>query len=308
MNKQILCYTLLLALVACVRPVPSWADDPEYKRDSQSELNLNGQRVFTCANSLHYFVPKILADIAKAAGIKEHQTVGSTVIGGSNVSRHWDWPEKVSKAKQALRAGEVDVLTLSPVHLPDKGIESFARFALEHNPQVRITVQETWLRYDEYDTTTPFRPREVDHNAPTAEDLRKLHEPFFKSMDDHIRDLNKSLAGAGKPVLFAVPAGQAVIALRERIVAGEAFGLKTQSELFWDAIGHPNEPLQVLVTYCHFAVIYRHSPIGLPMPDILKNANKPNWDDKLNQLLQEIAWDAVIHHPLSGVKEEAVSQ
>ena len=37
----------------------------------------------------------------------------------------------------------------------------------------------------------------------------------------------------------------------------------------------------------------------------LKKANNPNWDAKLNRLLQEIAWEAVTRHPLSGVKAEA---
>jgi hypothetical protein len=37
--------------------------------------------------------------------------------------------------------------------------------------------------------------------------------------------------------------------------------------------------------------------VGLPLPKIL--ASHP--DAKLNRLLQELAWDAVKHHPLSGV-------
>ena len=64
-------------------------------------------------------------------------------------------------------------------------------------------------------------------------------------------------------------------------------------------------PLQALVAYCHFAVIYRRSPVGLPMPAVLARANNPNWDEKLTRLLQELAWDAVTHHPLSGVKAQA---
>src|SRR5207302_634295 len=159
------------------------------------------------------------------------------------------------------------------------------------------TVQEFWLPYDAYDPATPLKNRKVDHNAPTGESLRKLHEPYFKSMDDHVRDLNKKLAKEGKPALFVVPSGQAVIALREKIIAGEAPGLKTQAELFSDPIGHPTAPVMALATYCHFAVIYRRSPVGLPVPDVLKKAKNPQWDEKLNRLLQEIAWDAVTHHP-----------
>ncbi len=57
-----------------------------------------------------------------------------------------------------------------------------------------------------------------------------------------------------------------------------------------------------LVAYCHFAVIYKRSPVGLPIPTVLKRADRPNWDAKLYCLLQELAWDAVTKHRLSGVE------
>ncbi len=261
-----------------------------------------GQRVFTCAHSFHYFVPPILNELAREAGIKGHKAVGLSAIGGSRIVQHWDVAEKKNKAKAALRAGEVDVLTLSPIYLPDEGIEKFANLALEHNPKARITVQELWLPFDVYDTKTPLRPRKVDHNAPTAAELRERHAPYFKSMDDHVRDLNKKL---GKEAVFVVPVGQAVIALREKIIAGQAPGLKEQQDLFTDDIGHAHAPLQLLAAYCHFAVIYRRSPVGLPVPAVLPRAKGPLRDDKLNRLLQELAWGAVTRHPLSGVKAEA---
>ena len=57
-----------------------------------------------------------------------------------------------------------------------------------------------------------------------------------------------------------------------------------------------------LVTYCHYAVIYRKSPVGLKLsrkliPDADESA-------KLNRILQEIAWEAVKNEPLSGVSAE----
>jgi hypothetical protein len=44
--------------------------------------------------------------------------------------------------------------------------------------------------------------------------------------------------------------------------------------------------------------------VGLPMPTVLARANNPAWDQHLNRLLQELAWDAVTHHPLSGVEAQ----
>jgi len=67
--------------------------------------------------------------------------------------------------------------------------------------------------------------------------------------------------------------------------------------------GHPTTPLKVLAAYCHYAVIYRRSPVGLPMPEALEQ-NKEFAIPALNKLLQELAWDAVIHNPMTGVAPE----
>lgn len=101
-----------------------------------------------------------------------------------------------------------------------------------------------------------------------------------------------------QPAVFVVPVGQAVLALRELIIQGKAPGIAKQSDLFTDAIGHPRDHIKALATYCHYAVIYGRSPIGLPMPAAI--ARLPE-GEKLNTLLQKLAWDAVTQHPLSGV-------
>jgi len=52
-------------------------------------------------------------------------------------------------------------------------------------------------------------------------------------------------------------------------------------------------------------VIYGRSPVGLPMPNAI--AKLPD-AEKLNRMLQEIAWDAVTQHPLSGIKAPAATR
>jgi hypothetical protein len=273
----------------------------EKKNEKLAEPITKGQRVFTCGHSFHVWVPGIMADLCKKAEIPGHVQIGISSIGGSRVIQHWNIAEPMNKARAALKTGKVDVLTLSPIFLPDAGIENFTRLALEHNKDIRIIVQPIWLRWDIYEPTTK-RPKTVDHNAITGEELRKRHAVYFKSIDEHIRELNKKL---GKTVLFVVPAPQAVIALREKIIAGQAPGLKMQEDLFTDALGHGKPPLEALVAYCNYAVIYRRSPVGLPVPEVLKRAKLGDQKEKLNRLLQELAWAAVTQHPLSGVRLDA---
>jgi hypothetical protein len=261
-----------------------------------------GQRVFTCAHSFHAFVYPILADLARSAGIDDHQSVGTSRIGGSRVIQHWNVPEEKNQARAALRAGKVDVLTLSPIWLPDEGIEKFAQLGFEHNPDIRITVQEFWLPNDTYHPVYPLETRKkVDHNATNIDELRKQQALYDKDMEDYVRGVNARL---GKEVVLVVPVGQATVALREKIVAGQAPGLGAQWDLFRDAWGHPQPPLQVLAGYCHFAVIYRRSPVGLPVPPVLEKAPNLSDKEKLNRLLQQLAWDAVTHHPLTGLADD----
>ncbi len=238
----------------------------EKKNDKLAAPITQGQRVVTCGHSFHVWVPAIVADLAKKSDIKDHVQVGLSSIGGSKVIQHWDKPDDKNNAKTALKTGKVDVLTLSPIFFPDAGIENFTLLALEHNKDIRVLVQPIWLRADIYEPTMK-RPAKVDHNAITIEESRSRHAVYFKEMDAHIRHLNKK---QGKTVLYIVPAPQAVLALREKIVAGQAPGLKMQSDLFTDATGHGTPPLKALVGYVNYAVIYRRSPVGLPVPEILK--------------------------------------
>jgi len=117
----------------------------EKKNDKLAEPITKGQRVFTCGHSFHVWVPDILSDLCKKAEIPGHVQVGVSSIGGSRVIQHWDIAEDKNKAKEALKTGKVDVLTLSPIFLPDAGIENFTKLALEHNKDIRIAVQPIWL-------------------------------------------------------------------------------------------------------------------------------------------------------------------
>jgi len=258
-----------------------------------------GQRVFTCGNSFHaWFIAPILKDMAESAGIKGHVIVGESKIGGSAAIQHWNVPDDKNEAKAALRAGRVDVLTLACMHHPDDGIDKFAALALANNPNVRVTLQEFWIPWDKFEWPFKGNENDVNFDAATVAALKALHEPYFEEMDAYVAALNARL---GKQVVFIAPVGRAVLALREKVIAGKVPGIEKQSELFTDKLGHPQPPLQALVAYVHFAIIYRRTPVGLPLPAILKSGN-PKWrNDGLNRLLQKIAWDVVTHHPLSGM-------
>jgi len=243
--------------------------------------------------------------MAKSAGLAGHKKVGVSMIGASRVIQHWAIPEAKNQAKKCLMAGQVDVLSLTPVIAPDDGISNFATLAYQHNPQVRIVVQESWFPMQAIAATglTQEASKWPSRNDATLEGLTQLHAEATAGLNAIITEVNKKL---GRQVLFAVPAGPAVFALRDQVRQGKAPGIKDQESLFADKVGHPRAVLKVLVGYTNFAVMYRRNPSTFPIPAELKaimakELTNPAEVDKLVPLLQDLAWKAVLEHPLSGV-------
>jgi hypothetical protein len=283
----------LLAL-ACLLFLP--VSVPAAQDKSAAQPTPKGQRVFVCGHSFHVMIVTPLTDIAKKAGIQDHEHVGTQFLGGSRTLQHWELPDEKNQAKKAIRSGKLDVLTLSPhLKLPDEGIDHFTELLLEHNPDARVLVQASWYPFDGIKVDGK-NLKNAARDEVKVEELRKIGEPVFQQLVAQVEKLNARYKDKNKrQVVFLVPVGQAVLALREQVVAGKVPGIAKQSELFLDDIGHAKPPVAVLAAYCHYAVIYRRSPVGLPLPGALK-------DDKLNRLLQEIAWETVTAHTaLTGV-------
>lgn len=257
-----------------------------------------GQRLFYASHSLMWYVPTPLGELANAAGIKDHKLVGLQSLGASKTAQHWNLPEEKNKAKQALKKGEVDVLVMSPIQFPDGGIDNFVKLGLEANPDMRFVVQISWGGWDIDNQDFPKGATKSVNWEKTPEELKKLYQRNIKAAEAQADEINKRV---GKKVLFLVPSAQALVALRARIHNKELPGLATQAALFKDPISHPTAPLEALNTYLHFAVIYNVSPVGVPMPRLLKKTKNEAWDEKINQTLQELAWETVTNYSYSGV-------
>ena len=260
------------------------------------EASPKGLKVLTAGHSFHVWMPPLVAEMAKAAGIQGHEQLAVSSIGGSKVIQHWDLPPEKNKAKPVLASGKAELFTMSPTFLPDPGIENFVKLGLEHRADLRFTLQQNWVPYEDPAIwLSRTRPKSVDRDGKTVEQLRAMHDPYFAMIEGHVKELNARIPGAR---IAVVPSGEAVLALRAKVIAGEAPGVSRQGELFTDVLGHPGPQIRVLSAYCHYAVMYRRSPVGLP---VVSQLTKLPEAEKLNRLLQEIAWKAVTEHSLSGV-------
>lgn len=267
-----------------------------------------GQRMFYASHSLMWDVPPPFDEMAKAYGI-ENQKIDMQRMGFSRTQQFWDQAEAQSQAKQALKAGNVDVFVMSPMDMPDKGVEEFVKLGVLNNPQMRFFVQNNWAGFNndgqKARQSMGMMGRLKKWDESTEEDLKTLNTECEKAFEAQVKQINEQI---GREALFIIPTSQANHVLRAKIVRKEFPGLDKQSDLFLDQIGHPKPPLVALNAYLHFATIYGRSPVGLPIPSILKRANNPAWDDAFNKALQELAWETVINYPLSGVKAPAAKK
>jgi poly(3-hydroxybutyrate) depolymerase len=287
-------------------------DEKQDKGKAQTTDKPAGQRVFYASHSLMWDMPPVLKQQVEAYGIKGHTIVGHQRLGVSRAMQHWNLADAKNEAKKTLKDGKVDVFVMSPLVHPDEGITNFVKLGLEKNPNMKFLIQISWPGLG-FTDNEQFNAKgkgkkggmfgtPADNKPP--EELAKINAIDIKNAEAQVKRLNEEF-GKGKTVVFLVPTAQAHNALRTLIYKKEMPGMKDQTEVFRDPIGHPTAPVVALNAYLHFAVLYKRSPVGLPMPSNLKNANRSQWDEKMNQKLQELAWDLVTKYPPSGVTAKA---
>lgn len=259
-------------------------------------ISMQSQRVFVAGHS--FLVPLLpeIDRVVRAAGIAGHEWVGQQMIGASSVTQQWDLPEGQNVAKEMLLAGKVDVLMLSPNWIvPDIAIANFVSLGIEKNPDMRVLVQVSWYPWDGLNLPEKVVMNE-DRDVKGIAEMRAVYDPYRDIVGKQVRDINTH---HGQAVAFVVPVGEAVLRLREMIIAAQVPSIIRQSELFVDEIGHGAEPVLQLAAYCQFASLYRRSPVGL----LCFEETGDEASQRRNRLLQTIAWEAVLDEPLSGVGE-----
>jgi len=288
-----------------------------------------GQKIVMATHSFNVFVgptrsrdpnaevkPGPLAALASERGKAGHETLAVQMIGGSTPMQHWNQgngDDSKNIAKVALGKGGVDVFTMSPnARMPEEGIDLFGDLVIKTNPNARIMVQNSWSAWDGTATTasvggtgrTDFANE--DHNKADVATI----DGWLASLEvkgGYLERLRGQLEGinsrAGKRMTYVVPSSVSVYNLRKEIIKGHVPGIKRQSEIFRDAMGHPNTPLANVVTYTWFAAMYRESPVGL---QALIDPKDPTSAPR-ELLLQKLAWNAVVAEPMSGVKGKPIA-
>lgn len=282
-----------------------------------------GQKYFMATHSFNVFIgpsrrtgePGPLDRLADEAGLERHENLGIQMIGGSTPMQHWNQgdSDEENLARSALRAGGVDVFTMSPnAIMPEEGIDLFGDLMIETNPEGRILVQNSWSAWDGAGTTSSVGGSgapdfsNADRDTTSVETIQRWIESihadggYLERMRTQLRGINER---ADRDMAYVVPSSDAVYRLRQEVARGNVPDIERQSELFRDPIGHPTTPVVNLVSYVWFATMYRRSPVGM---NALVDPDDPTSLER-ERLLQRIAWNAVVHEPMSGVAGEPAS-
>jgi hypothetical protein len=270
-----------------------------------------GLKIVYASHSLMWDVPDPLTEEVKAFGIKDHQILAVQRNGFSTTQQMWQ--TQGGQAKAALQAGKADIFITSPMEMPDAGVDSYVDFGLKANPKTKFYVQNNWAGFnmDGNLAHSAMGRGGKQWDQTTETDLKTLNTVCEKAFEDQVDKINEKYRKdekIGHDVIWIIPTSQANTELRLEIIKKEFAGLDKQSDLFLDNIGHPKPPLVALNVYLHFATIYGTSPVGLPIPSVLKRANNPKFDEAFNKRLQELAWKTVTEYKYSGVKAPAAKQ
>lgn len=256
-------------------------------------------RVFYTGHSFSGGPFEWMAILAKQGGISGYEALGRQVLGGSRVISHWDLAEPRNQAKAALRKGNVDVLVLSPnMQMPDEGIDRFVHLAMEHNPEIRVLVQGSWMTWDglgKGGITNALRDE-----RPVSE-VRERTIRHMGEIRDQLRQINQRV---GRNVCRLVPVGLGVVRLREMIAEGSLPGFQKPSQLFSDDIGHAHPAVSHLTTYMFYAALFSRDP------QELAGLGNNGWTQKWGQppkelagILKRVAWETMRNEPLSGLEK-----
>ncbi len=277
------------------RLVQSFYDQPLPKPEG-------GLQVYHLGHSLvGRDMPAMLAQLAGSG-----HTYDSQLGWGTSLMQHWEPDQPVNgfdvendhprfrAVEGALASGSYDALVLTEMveiedairyHDSADYLAKWTALARDSNPQIRIYLYETWHNLDD--------PAGWLNRIDT--DLDQLWLGRVLGSD--------SRRNPNHPV-YLIPAGQVMAAVVRAAEAGQIDGISEASDLFLDTI-HPNELGSYIVALTHFAVLYHHSPVGLPHQLTLPDGSPAqSLSAEAAATIQKLVWEVVQTAPRTGLTPE----
>jgi hypothetical protein len=245
------------------------------------------------------FVKK-MAEQAKIPHSYDYQLIiGSPLQYQWNIGNFSEEEQVAKKGRQgksaraSIASGKYDAVIMcdaTPVleHLKWGSLDyapQFYALALKSNPKARVFLYHFWPSLNAPNYAAAFA-EELKAYEKIADTSTALHAKQYPGQKVHI-----------------VPAGAAIVELKNRIERGQVPGIVGIRDIYQDDI-HLTPTGMYLVALVHFATLYHTDPKGLSAT--MKNEwGQPivNLQPATAAVFQDIAWKAVTGYPRSGYKD-----
>ncbi len=256
------------------------------------------KRLYTVGNSLTMTIEiNRLIGVAKSRGHRlEWERIG---IAGASLD--YLWANRNEPFRKTLDQGNWDILSLQPFLRPLSSdlpqIETFMKTALEKNPKIVTFIYAQYIHDEGFDYQDIWLQENDDFiKTGKSEGLfwPNRCRQYYECLTRRVRETMP-----GHEVYMA-PVGHAFALLDEKVKAGQVPGMHSIFQMWGDST-HANSFGGYLCAMVYHAMIFRESPVGLPIGEY--QGKDGDWQISAEQarILQETAWEVVASHPLSGV-------
>ena len=263
-----------------------------------------------------FMVPgyKTLPLISRAAGFE--QPLCLHVGGGVKGSARYKWEQEngifefdgkpLPKLLAAISNSEWEAMIWGPYTDRPKFYSCWIDFCTKYNPDMKFFLSDAW--------PAPGQVQKVFNLKANPESEAFFTEAVYDQLS---ANANTSFAGLVKTLrestdeVYILPTHAAMTEAAKRFIRGELPGVEglykviggKERSIWRDKIGHLAPDFERLEGYVFYATLYGKSPELISAPIKFKdNPSFPGAD--LDKIFREIAWKAVVEHPLSGVTDK----
>jgi len=252
---------------------------------------------------------KTFPTIVNASGLKQPPLLTHTG-GGMTGSARYKWEQEngifqfdgkpTPKLLASIANSQWDIMMWGP-YLKDRPAfySCWIEFCVKYNPDMKFYLSDAWPQLDQLDKI----PKSEDEL--TTERIRRVETEKFKAFSSLINALNEK----HDDKVFVLPTSEAMTLCVKYYNEGKLPGIdglhkvigKKERSLWKDRLGHLGPGLDRLEGYVFYATIYGRNP-ELIKGNVFGESKFPSRE--LDQRFREIAWQAVLNNPLSGVVDK----
>ena len=258
---------------------------------------------------------RTLPSITRAAGFEQPLCLHNG--GGRTGSVSYKWEQEngifefdgkpLPKLLAAISNAEWEAMIWGPYNGDrPKFYTSWIDFCERYNPGMKYFLIDTWPAPGQVRMALNLKENPKSETIFTE----AVYDKISLHANTHFTDLVNTLRETAENV-YIIPTHAAMTEVAKRFLRGELPGYKglykviggKEPSIWRDQIGHIHSGLESLEGYVFYATLYGKSPELISAPIKFKEApNVPS--AALDKIFREIAWKAVVEHPLSGVTDK----